>query len=230
MSSKNEKEALRNPVEITTYEARMSTFMIGIIYQTMIHRACKRYSPKGLSFLAGKDLLFVEKIEQMKLPNITLTDMSIIGKVVGAASVAYFFQEHEPSDLEKHVYRLTQTVYKDKILYQMEQLLKSGKADPLFIVWDKNHDTDYYPDATKEEQESLRIAVQALIELNYFHEQRSSIDIFRTCQSLVWEYMNPMNLYHVLTAFTRQKRYPKLKRVKSKYSVFNYVAVKKPTK
>lgn len=152
--------------------------------------------------------------------------MSIIGKVVGAASVAYFFQEHEPSDLGKHAYRLTKTVYKDRVLYQMEQLLKSGEAEPLFIVWDQNHDTDYYPDSTKKEQESLRIAVQALIDLNYFNQERSSRDIFRRCQSLVWEYINPMNLYQVLTSFTRQKTYPKLKRVKSKYSVFNYIAVK----
>lgn len=224
------EEKKTQAAESTSYEARMSVFMIGSIYKIMIHRACKRYSPEGLSFLAGKDLSFIEKIEQMRLPNITLTDMSRIGNAIGVASIAYLFQEHDPSDREKHEYRLTKTVYKDKILYQMEQLSKNGKTQTLFIVWDENHDTDYYPDSTKQEQASIQVAIQALIDLNYFHKERSSRDIFSKCQSLVWEYIDPMNLYHALSTFTGQKTYPKLKRVKTKYSKFNYIAVQKSTK
>lgn len=213
--------------KVTSYEARMSVFMIGTIYKIMIHRVCKRYSPEGLSFLMGKELSFIGKVEQMGHPNITLTDMGRIGEATGATNLAYLFQEHGPSDLEKHTYRLTKTICKDRMLYEMVQLLKNGKTETLFVVWDENHETDYYPHSTHQEQESVRIAVQALIDLNYFYKQRPASEIFRECQSLVWEYLNPMNLYQVLTAFTKQRTYPKLKRVKSKYSAYEYITIEK---
>lgn len=217
-------------VEATSHEARMSVFMIGTIYKIMIHRVCRRYSPEGLSFLMGKELSFIGKVEQMGHPNITLTDMGRIGEATGAASLAYLYQEHEPYDREKHTYRLTKTIWKDRILYEMVQLLENEKTETLFVVWDENHDTDYYPHSTNQEQESIRIAVQALIDLNYFHKQRPAREIFRECQSLVWEYINPMNLYQILTAFTKQRTYPKLKRVKSKHSAYEYIAIEKPAK
>ncbi|SEO07362.1 hypothetical protein SAMN05216436_13133 [bacterium A37T11] len=87
----------------------------------------------------------------------------------------------------------------------------------------------HYPDSSEKEKKSINVAIQALIDLQYFRKERSPYQLLLRCQSLMYDdHIKLINIYHALTAFSKQKTYPKLKRVKSKYSGYEYVAIEKP--
>lgn len=203
----------------------MSLLDVEMLYHSMLIRISKQYSPEELSFLIGEQPSFICKMEELQRVEYR---MNILWKkhwIVSEIDPALLFPRR-PVEEEMGDYQLIKTVFADKVMYQMNQLSKFGEVEVKFLLRDDNHEVDYYPDSTKQQQKSLRTAIQALIDLNYFSEERSTYQLFLKCDHLVNNYFRPIDLYHVLTEFTKQKVYPKLLRVKTKYSGYKYVLTK----
>jgi|GEM_PF-4206380 len=219
-----QKDKLEN-VETTSYEAWLSLLDVVMLYRSMLIRVTKRYSAKEVSFLMGEKLSYIGEMEQLQHVNFR---MNIIWKkhfMIHTEGAATLFPSYPVGDGMGN-FQLVKTVYPDRILYQVNQRYHDGTIETLFLLWDDTHAVDPYPDETEEERKSLYTAIQALVDLNYFKEERSPYEVFLKCQSLIYNHIKPINLYQVLNRFIKQKGYPKLKQVKTKYSGYKYVAGK----
>lgn len=227
MNSNCEQKEIMQTAKTTSYEEWLSRLDVVMLYRSMLIRVTKRYSAKEVSFLIGEKLSYIGEMEQLQHVNFR---MNIIWKkhfMIHTEGAATLFPSY-PVGSEIGNFQLVKTVYPDRILYQMNQRYHDGTVETLFLLWDDTHAVDPYPDATEEERKLLHTVIQALMDLNYFHEKQSPYKLFLKCQSMVYDHIKPINLYHVLTAFTKQKVYPKLKRVKTKYSGYQYVMIKSP--
>ncbi|WP_262249065.1 helix-turn-helix domain-containing protein [Parapedobacter soli] len=212
----------------TSYEAKLSLLMMNTIYRIILHRITNHYSPDELAFLMGRKPTFISEIEQLKHRDLDIQDFYKIARVLGVENAGSLYHDHDPSDEREFTYRITKIINPEGILYQMDRLLENGEPEMLFLLKDENPNLDYYEHSTEREKESLRIAVQALIDLNYFHKERTPREIFAKCKGLLWGYIKPRNLHDVLTAFTKQKAYPRLRHKVSKELGHYYILIKKP--
>lgn len=213
--------------ESTSYEAKLSLVTMNAIYRIILMRIANHYSPEDLSFLMGRKLSFFDEFERLEHPDLYLDELADIGKGLGATDLSFFHHQHKPFDHSTFIYRLTKTTNSEGILYHMERLLDKDKTETLFILKDENPEIDYYENSTEAEKESLKIAIEALMALNYFHKERTPYELFVKCKGLLWDYIKPMNLFAVLSGFTKQKTYPKLRYKSSKQLGYHYVMVEK---
>ncbi|MGK6350414.1 hypothetical protein [Parapedobacter sp. DT-150] len=214
--------------ESSSYEAKLSLVTMNAIYRIILQRIANHYSPEELSFLMGRKLSFFGEIERLEHPDLYLDELADIGKGLGAADLSFFHHQHNPADDSRFTYRLTKTINSEGILYHMERLLDEDKTETLFILKDENPEIDYHKHHTEDEKESLKIAVDALMALNYFHKERTPHELYVKCKSLLWDSIKPMNLYAVLHRITKRKTLPKLKYKWSKQLGYHYVIVEKP--
>lgn len=212
----------------TSYEAKLSLLMMNTIYRIILHRINNRYSPDELAFLMGRKPTFVEEIEQLKHRDLDIQDFYEIAGALGVNNAASLYHNHDPFDKREFTYRITKIINPEDILYQMDRLHDNGESETLFLLKDENPDLDYYEHSTEREKKSLEIAVQALIDLNYFHKERTPFEIFEKCKGLLWDYIKPKNLHGVLTTFTKQRAYPKIRCRVSKELGHHYILIKKP--
>jgi hypothetical protein len=221
MNSETEKA---QALETRSFEARLSLLDVEMLYRSMLVRLTKRYSPEEMSFLIGEQPLFIGKMEELQRVQACMSKLWENYWLVNEFGSS-FLMPNSPVEEEMGNYQLVKTTYADRTMYQMNKLCEHGKKEKIFLLKDDNHAVDKCPKSTKQEEDALQIAIQALIDLNYLENERSSHQLFMRCQPLIYDPIKPKNLFRVLTAFIKQKSNPRLKRVKSKYLGYGYVAV-----
>ncbi len=214
------------PLETKSFETCLSLLDVEMLYRSMLIRVTKRYSPEEMSFLIGEQPHFIGKMEELHGVQACMNKLWENYWLTLEFGTGFLMPNH-PVDEEMGNFQLVKTLYHEKTMLQMNRIFDHGKKE-IFILKDENHAMDKYPESTKDEEHAIHIAIQALIDLNYLEEERSPYQLFRRCQSLIYDHIRPRNLFRVLTTFTQQKTYPKLTRLKSKYSDYQYIAVEKP--
>jgi len=215
----------QEPLETISHQAEICRFNADVLYRVLLLRIAKQYSPQEMSFLMGKPLDFVDKIERLQNMSFYLDDIVKMNKVLGSSfHIGCFTSSLSPFiKAEKELYQLSRNVYDDHITYQLVMCLDHNKTVNVFILQDNNPLSDYFEHSTEQELASLKRIIETLLQNGYFDCERCPFEIFEKCKSFLSDYIKPRNLYIALTSFTKRKEHPKLQYKKSKELGYYYI-------
>lgn len=229
MNTESKNAQTLSAAETQTFEARLSLLDVEMLYRSMLIRFIKRYSPEEMSFLIGEHPLFISKMEELQRLQYCMGILWEKHWLVSEFGSSFLMPTYPVAE-EMGNYQLVKTIYSDRTTYQMNKIHHDGDNEIIFVLKEDNHVVEEFPRSTKQEENALHIAIKALIDLNYFEKERSAHQLLKHCQSLIYDHIEPKNLSKVLTSFTHQKHFPKLKRVKTKHWGYEYVMVEQPNK
>ncbi|QQT31540.1 hypothetical protein [Sphingobacterium siyangense] len=189
-----------------------------IFYSMLLQRVSLGLSPQEVSFLMGKPLDFMSKIESFKIKTILAIDYYIFCRVLNVSSTNSIMLPGMDINLQKHTYELEVTTLNDRVVYLLSRLdVEEGQRIIEFKLIDARHDIDPYEDATKLTVEKINNLITAEINEGYFSVDRSPSEIHKRCCEKLDKYIQPKNLMKILEDLLNRSDELKLIRKESKY-------------
>lgn len=188
-----------NEPKVKIYSRKCSPLSIAIYYRMLLHRISQNLSPKEVSFLMGKRLDFMDKMERFKLIKWNLSDFFRAKAAFGLENVDFLFP-YVRVDIDKSfLYQVSIKTFEAWVVYDMKRWdSEVNMFVDEFQLIDKRHDIDLYKESTESEQQEIRGWLRKLIEESYFAENRSPNEIYEKCCADLDQYIEPKNLLTVL--------------------------------
>lgn len=181
------------------YRRIYTPFEMMMYYRMLLLRISRNISPFEISFLMGKRLDFIGKIETFKLKRITMVDLFNMQQALDLKSIGFFIQEGIKSGDDNCHYKLTVTTLKNQIIHEVEKLDKELNVFVNeFKLIDKRHDIDPYSLSTVQELDEIRNFISELYVEGYFKEKREPYEIYTKCCTDMDQYLRPKNVLSVL--------------------------------
>lgn len=189
-----------------------------IFYSMLLQRISQGLSPQEVSFLMGKPLDFMSKIESFKIETILAIDYYIFYRVLNVSSTNFMMLPGMEINLQKYTYELEVTRFNDRVVYLLNRLdIEQEQRTIEFKLIDARHDIDPYEDATKSTVEKITSLITVEINEGYFSVDRSPSEIHKRCCEKLDKYIEPKNLMRVLEDLLNRSDDLKLIRKESKY-------------
>jgi len=189
-----------------------------IFYSMLLQRISQGLSPQEVSFLMGKPLDFMSKIESFKIKTILAIDYYIFYRVLNVSSTNSIMLPGMEINLQKHTYELEVTKLNDRVVYLLSRLDADQEQRIIeFKLIDARHDIDPYKDATKLTVEKIHSLITAEINEGYFSVDRRPSEIHKHCCEKLDKYIQPKNLMRVLEDLLSRSDELKLIRKESTY-------------
>ena len=104
------------------YRRRCEELDILIYYRMLLQRISRHLSPEEVSFLMGKPLDFVRKIEAFKINRIFVHDLVTMYHVLEINSMSAMMPSGVEISSQKNLYELHVTAFADRVIYELYKL------------------------------------------------------------------------------------------------------------
>lgn len=181
------------------YKRKCKELNILIYYRMLLQRISCHLSPEEVSFLMGKPLDFMSKIETFRIKTIFIQDLYTLHFVLEVNNVNSMIHMGAGISRQKSDYELRVTKLADRVTYEMYRFdIEQGQQVLEFKLIDIRHDIDPYENSTAEEVKKIRVLLDEKIDAGYFNEERRPNEIHKSCCDKLDEYVRPKNLMLVL--------------------------------
>ncbi|MFU1858789.1 hypothetical protein ACK8HY_17440 [Sphingobacterium sp. NGMCC 1.201703] len=205
------------------YRRKCEELDILIYYRMLLQRISRHLSPEEVSFLMGKPLDFLSKIERFKLKRIFVHDLVTMYNVLEINSMSAMMPLGVELSSQKNLYELHVTTLADRVIYDMYKVdVEQDQKVIEFKLIDARHDIDHYKNSTAEEVKKISAFLDDQIDAGYFNEEKRPDEIHNFCCVKLEKYIDPKNLMKVLDDLLNWSDERKINRQKSKYG-FAYV-------
>ncbi len=217
-------------LSVKTYIIKCTEIEILIIYRMMVLRISKHFSGEEVSFLMGKPLDYIDKIETFKLKKVLALDLYVFSLALDFENAGCAYPVFMDTDNKENRYEMVVSTYKDHVIYELRQVdLNNVVVKPLFILIDNNHTLERVYTSTAAEIEKLKNVVHELFKESFFQEERTAYDIRYACQRKLESGVEPKKLMAILESYLSDKEYfhlAKRKSTKMNFNGFVYIETK----
>jgi len=181
------------------YRRKCEKLDILIYYRMLLQRISRHLSPEEVSFLMGKPLDFMSKIETFKLKRIFAYDLFSMYRVLEVNSMDSMMPSGVELSSQKNLYELHVTALADRVIYKLYRVdVEQDQKNTEFKLIDIRHDIDHYKVSTADEVEKIRDFLNEKIDAEFFNEERQPYEIHNLCCVELKQYIQPKNLIKVL--------------------------------
>lgn len=181
------------------YKRKCEEIEILIYYRMLLHRISRHLSPKEVSFLMGKPLDFMTRIETFKIKSILAYDSFVMHGVLEINNLDTMVHLGLEISLQENTYELHVTTLVDRVIYELFRVdVEQDQKVIEFKLIEIRHDIDPYINSTTEEVKKIRILLDEQIDVGYFNEEKEPYEIHKLCCTELKRYIRPKNLMLVL--------------------------------
>ncbi|NGM66430.1 hypothetical protein [Sphingobacterium sp. SGR-19] len=214
-----------NEPKVKIYSRKCSPLDIAAYYRMLLHRISQNLSAKEISFLMGKRLDFMDKMERFKLIKWRVVDFFMAKIAFGIENVSFLFPQVKIDIDKSFLYQVSIKIFEDWVVYDMKRWdSEVSMFIDEFQLIDKRHDIDLYKESTESEQQEMREWLEKLIDESYFAENRNPYEIYEKCCADLDQYIEPKNLLTVLHEKVHAVDYPIIKRIEHKHGAY-YIGI-----
>ncbi|TJZ61289.1 hypothetical protein FAZ15_08810 [Sphingobacterium olei] len=187
------------------YRRMYTPFEMIMYYRMMLLRISRHLSPIEISFLMGKRLDFIRKVETFKFKKLTIVDLLRMERALDLKSIGFLFSEGQESLNDNYSYQLTYMVLESQTVYQVERLdsVENAFVNEFRLI-DKRHDIDPYTVSTSTELDKIHTCMRELFAEGYFKDKRDPYEIYTKCCTDMDQYLKPKNVLSVLQGDSEQ--------------------------
>jgi hypothetical protein len=184
----------------------------------ILQRISNGLSPEEVSFLMGKALDFISKVESFKIKTILVIDYYIFCRVLEVRSIHAMMPLGMNLSKQKYAYELHVNTLADEVIYHLYKLsIEEGVQEIEFKIMDIRHDFDPNKPSTLDELRKVKRILEAQVGTGYFNKNRSPYEIHKLVCIILDTYVKPKNLMTVLEDLLNRSDELKLIRKESKY-------------
>lgn len=203
------------------YLAEITETQLQIIYKVMIKRIAKGYSAEQLSYLLGRQRNYVAKVEFFAHDCYHISELSKIAKALEEDDYTSFMPARIKDDRIK--IHMEKNLWDETYTYTCATFSEKDKRKVRFVLEEYVGLWSFMDYSGMLDYEMLIVLdmVEVMIRDNYFHKDRSPLDIFLWINKFLKFSINPYCLQLVLDSFCESCRKRSLKRVyKGNYFFF----------
>ena len=205
------------------YKRKCEEIEILIYYRMLLQRISRHLSPEEVSFLMGKPLDFMTRIETFKIKSILAFDLFSMHRVLEVNSMDSMMPFGVELLSQKNLYELHVTTLADRVIYDMYKVdVQQDQKVMEFKLMDIRHDIDTHTNSTTEEVKKIRILLNEQIDAGFFNEERQPYEIHNLCCTELKQYIQPKNLMLVLDELLQGSEAARIVRHQTGYG-FGYV-------
>ncbi|ERJ60759.1 hypothetical protein [Sphingobacterium paucimobilis] len=218
MKKKNDEPKVR------VYTRKCYPMYIAIYYRILIHRISQNLSPKEMSFLMGKPLDFMTKVERIKFIRWMISDFFRIEKSLNIDGIEHVFPIVKAYLTETFLYQISIKTYEDYVVYDMKKMDSEKEVfiDEFQLI-DQRCDVNIYQLYAESEIQEVRDWLKILFEEGYFQESRTPLEIYKKNCVDFENRVKPIVILTILHEQVNLKDFPTIKRVESKNGAY-YIA------
>lgn len=186
-----------------------------IYYRMLLQRVSRHLSPEEVSFLMGKPIDYVKKVETFKIKSVLAVDLYIMHLSLELQSMSWMFQmgivsSDKDTEFELHIIEM-----EDRVIYQMQKFdMESNQNVIEFKLIDIRHDIDLH-NSTESELKDIKSLIDEQLIAGYFNEERTGSEIHKLCCSKLEKYIKPRNVMMTLQPLIERKEGIRIIRKKS---------------
>lgn len=196
----------KNEPKVKVYSRKCTELDILIIYRMMVLRLANHLSGQEVSFLMGKPLDYIDKIETFKLRSLLALDLYFFTIVLDFEDPGTAYPISVEPNNAKNNYEMVVSTYKDFVSYEVRQMgVNNIVVKPIFLLLDNNHTVERVYVSTADELEKLKALIEKLFKEGYFKEERSAYEIRYTCTSRLERSVKPKMLMKALQTYLAGK-------------------------
>lgn len=212
-----------NKIQTKVYKRECNELEILIFYRMILQRISRHLSPEEVSFLMGKPLDFMSKVERFRIKKIFIQDVVVMHRALAVNSINSLMHLGEDISSQDNAYELHVTKLADRVIYEMYKVdVQQDQKIKEFKLIDIRHDIDPYTNSTTEEVKKIRILLDEQIDAGYFSEERIAYEIHNLCCEKLEKYIQPKNLMLVLDELLQGNEERRIVRKETGYG-FGYV-------
>lgn len=205
------------------YKRKCEEIEILICYRMLLQRISRHLSPEEVSFLMGKPLDFMSKVERFRIKKIFIQDVVVMHRALAVNSFNSMMHLGEDISSQDNAYELHVTKLADRVIYEMYKVdVEQDQKVIEFKLIDIRHDIDPHTNSTTEEVKKIRILLDEQIDTGYFSEKRIAYEIHNLCCEKLEKYIQPKNLMLVLDELLQGSEATRIVRKEIGYG-FGYV-------
>lgn len=205
------------------YKRKCEEIEILVYYRMLLQRISRHLSPKEVSFLMGKPLDFMTRIETFKIKSILAYDSFVMHGVLEINNLDTMVHLGLEISLQENTYELHVTTLVDRVIYELFRVdVEQDQKVIEFKLIEIRHDIDPYINSTTEEVKKIRILLDEQIDAGFFNEERQPYEIHSLCCAELKQYMQPKNLMLVLNELFQRNEGVRIVRKETGYG-FGYV-------
>lgn len=188
-----------NKIQTKVYRRKAKEIDILIYYRMLLQRISRHLSPVEVSFLMGKPLDFMSKVERFRIKKIFIQDVVVMHRALAVNSINSMMHLGEDISSQENAYELHVTKLADRVIYDMYKIdVEQDQKVIEFKLIDIRHDIDHYKNSTAEEVKKISAFLDEQIDKGYFSEERTAYEIHNLCCEKLEKYIQPKNLMLVL--------------------------------
>jgi len=207
------------------YKRKCQEIEILIFYRMILHRISRHLSPEEVSFLMGKPLDFLTRIETFRIKQIFMHDVLVMNDVLEINNLDTMVHMGVNISSEQKRYELHMTKLADRVIYQLYKVNEEQEQRVTeFKLIDIRHDIDPYESSTADEGEKIAAFLDGQIDAGYFSEEKEPYEVHKLCCEKLEKYIRPKNLMKVLDDLLSLSDERKIVRKESPYGVVYVLA------
>ena len=207
------------------YKRKCQEIEILIFYRMILHRISRHLSPEEVSFLMGKPLDFMTRIETFRIKQILMHDVLVMNDVLEINNLDTMVHMGVNISSEEKRYELHMTKLADRIIYELYKVdEEQDQRVTEFKLIDIRHDIDPYESSTADEVEKIAVFLEETIDAGYFNEEKQPDEVHKLCCEKLERYVRPKNLMKVLDDLPSLPDERKIVRKQSPYGVVYVLA------
>ncbi len=207
------------------YKRKCQEIEILIFYRMILHRISRHLSPEEVSFLMGKPLDFIKKVETFKIKSTRVDDLWLMHLILEINSMNAMLPFGVELSSQKYMYELHMTKLADRVIYQLYKVNEEQEQRVTeFKLIDIRHDIDPYESSTADEGEKIAAFLDGQIDAGYFSEEKEPYEVHKLCCEKLEKYIRPKNLMKVLDDLLSLSDERKIVRKESPYGVVYVLA------
>lgn len=181
------------------------------VYLLIVNRIAKGYSAKELSFLLGQDDGFVDELQRLKRSTNDLELLVALNNIFREGNLVIGEYDDEQR------YQFEQRIWKETFgtCYRMEYYLNEVESIVFFHLID-HIKYDESQEKFIEERILIEVAIQDLIDADYFKRLRTPLELYNRIQLWLERSIRPMSLKLVLDNYWGRKGKAPLKRTRQR--------------
>lgn len=181
------------------------------VYVLIVNRIAKRYSGKELSFLLGQDDGFVDELEHLKRSTNDLELMVALNHIFRQGGLSF----DKADDDQRYLFEMS--IWQEEFgrCYRMEYYLNEVESIVFFHLID-HIKYDESQEKPIEERILIEVALQELIDEDYFKRLRTPLEVHSKIQVWLGRWIQPMSLKLVLDNYWGRKGKAPLKRTRQR--------------
>lgn len=205
------------------YKRKGKEIDILIYYRMLLQRISRHLSPKEVSFLMGKPLDFISKVETFRIKKIFIQDVVVMHRALAVNSINSMMHLGEDISSQDNAYELHVTKLVDRVIYDMYKVdVEQDQKVKEFKLIDIRYDIDPSTNSTTDEVKKIETFLDEQIDGGYFREERLAYEIHNLCCEKLEKYIQPKNLMLVLDELLQGNEETRIVRHQTGYG-FEYV-------